>query len=163
MLRAYGLMSLFGLTLLAAGCRESMEPAAHDAARPATDISAGAPNDPVLFYSTYLGGSGDDEGFGIAVDAAGNAYVTGLTSSINFPTTSGALQTAYRGSTDAFVTKLNPTGSGLVYSTYLGGGGFDFGQTIALDALGDAYVTGQTNSSDFPTTPGARRWGRWQN
>ena len=84
--------------------------------------------DPVLFYSTYLGGSGGDKGYGIAVDSSGNAYVTGLTPSTNFPTTSGAFQTTLNGTSDAFVTKLNPTGSApLVYSTYLGGSGTDAG------------------------------------
>ena len=96
--------------------------------------------DPVLFYSTYLGGSGSEEGLGIAVDTAGNAYVTGATDSINFPTTQGALQTTRNGVGNAFVTKLNPTGSGLVYSTYLGGG-YDSGSAIAVDMAGNAYVT----------------------
>jgi hypothetical protein len=115
--------------------------------------------DPVLFYSTYLGGSGNDQGLGIAVDSAGNAYVTGITGSTNFATTAGASQTIYGGgSEDAFVTKLNSTGSGLVYSTYLGGGGGfgnDEGRGIAVDPAGNAYVTGNTNSPNFPTTPGA--------
>ncbi|PYN28613.1 MAG: cell surface protein, partial [Candidatus Rokuibacteriota bacterium] len=78
-----------------------------------------------LVYSTYLGGSGVDEGFGIAVDTLGNAYVTGFTSSTNFPTTAGAFQATFGGTEDAFVTKLNPMGAGLVYSTYLGGSGVD--------------------------------------
>jgi len=115
--------------------------------------------DPVgsmLLYSTYLGGSGDDFGRGIAVDAFGNAYVTGQTFSTNFPTTAGAFQTAFGGGVDAFVTKLNPTGSApLVYSTYLGGSGLDVGFGIAVDTAGDAYVTGLTSSSNFPTTAGA--------
>ena len=101
--------------------------------------------DPVLSYSTYLGGSGSDEGQGIAVDAAGNAYVTGLTQSTDFPTTPGAFQTTYGGGEfDAFVTKLNPTGTALVYSTYLGGSGYDYGRGIAVDTAGNAYVTGVT-------------------
>src|SRR5439155_726812 len=110
-----------------------------------------------LVYSTYLGGSGPDDGKGIAVDAAGNAYVTGSTASSNFPTTIGAFQTIKGGSGNAFVTKLNPTGSALVYSTYLGGSGAigDYGAGIAVDAAGNAYVTGITSSSDFPTTAGA--------
>jgi hypothetical protein len=112
--------------------------------------------DPVLSYSTYLGGSGTDEGQAIAVDAAGDAYVTGYTSSTNFPTAAGAFQTSYGGgAADAFVAKLNPTGTALVYSTYLGGTGNDYGQGIAVDAAGDAYVTGLTASANFPTTPGA--------
>jgi hypothetical protein len=107
-----------------------------------------------LVYSTYLGGSFFDDATGIAVDAAGNAYVTGGTSSNNFPTTPGAFQRVPGGDDDAFVTKLNPTGSALVYSTYLGGSGFDDPSGIAIDTTGNAYVTGGTDS-DFPTTPGA--------
>jgi hypothetical protein len=113
--------------------------------------------DPVVAYSTYLGGSGNDQGIGIAVDAAGNAYVAGNTTSTNFPTTAGAFQTTNQGSHDAFVTKLNPTGSGLLYSTYLGGSGDDYGNGIAVDGAGDAYVTGSTTSTNFPTTAGACR------
>src|SRR5439155_1110671 len=77
--------------------------------------------DPELSYSTYLGGSGRDEGNDIAVDTAGSAYVTGSTTSTNFPTTAGSFQPAYRGSFDAFVAKFNASGSALVYSTYFGG------------------------------------------
>ncbi len=103
-----------------------------------------------LVYSTYLGGSDDDSGAGIAVDATGNAYVTGLTNSINFPTLHPA-QTAFGGYQDAFVTKLNALGNALVYSTYLGGSDGDRGAAIAVDAAGNAYVTGETTSVDFPT------------
>jgi hypothetical protein len=114
--------------------------------------------DPSLIYSTYLGGTGQDYGYGIAVDAAGSAYVTGYTSSNPFPTTLGAFQTGYAGGAlDAFVTKLNPTGSALVYSTYLGGSGADYAYSIAVDATGNAYVCGYTNNgvTSFPTTLGA--------
>ncbi len=112
--------------------------------------------DPILAYSTYLGGSGDDNGMDIVADALGNAYVTGTTDSPNFPTTGGAFQTAFKGGTsDAFVTKLNPTGSAVVYSTYLGGNGEDDGFGVAIDGAGNAYVTGATDSSNFPTTGGA--------
>ena len=103
-----------------------------------------------LVYSTYLGGSGFDAGYAIAIDAAGNAYVMGHNYLADFPTTPGAYQTTTHGVYDAFVTKLNPSGSGLVYSTYLGGTGDDGGLGIAVDALGNAYVTGTTNSSTFP-------------
>src|SRR5207247_109742 len=101
---------------------------------------------------TYLGGSGYERAPGIAVDAAGNAYVTGFTDSANFPTTPGAIQTNFAGTTDVFVTKVNPSGSGLAYSTYLGGTAADVGYDIVTDAAGNAYVTGYTNSTNFPTT-----------
>jgi len=108
---------------------------------------------------TYLGGSGTDEGFGLAVDAAGDTFITGNTSSANFPTTMGAYQTSLGGSGNikAFVSKLNPAGSSLVYSTYLGGGTGDYGQALAVDGVGNAYVVGDTYSTNFPTTPGRRR------
>src|SRR5215203_6343235 len=86
--------------------------------------------DPVLVYSTYLGGSGFDQGYAIAVDSLGNAYVTGQTAAIDFPTTAGAFQTNYGGG-DAFVAKLDPAGTSLVYSTYLASAG---GNGIAVDA-----------------------------
>ncbi|HVX64026.1 MAG TPA: SBBP repeat-containing protein, partial [Pirellulales bacterium] len=111
--------------------------------------------DPTIVYSTYLGGSGADYGYGVAVDSSGNAYVTGYTNSTNFPTTAGAYQTAYAGNEDAFVTKLNAAGSGLLYSTYLGGSSADSGYGIAVDDAGEAYVIGATASTDFPTTVGA--------
>ncbi|MDP9159568.1 MAG: SBBP repeat-containing protein [Acidobacteriota bacterium] len=106
--------------------------------------------DPILSYSTYLGGSGDDAGNAIAVDSAGNAYVTGSTQSPNFPTAS-PFQSAYHFNTDAFVTKLNPAGTAFIYSTYLGGNGLDTGFGIAADSSGNAYVTGGTTSTNFPT------------
>src|SRR5437870_3644449 len=111
--------------------------------------------DPVLAYSTYLGGSNSDGGSGIAVDAAGNAYVTGNANSTNFPTTTGAFRNGLVGFADAFVTKLDPTGSTLLYSTYLGGSNFNDATGIAVDAAGNVYVTGSTLSNDFPTTVGA--------
>ena len=109
--------------------------------------------DPVIAYSTYLGGSGSDIAGSIAVDASGNAYVTGLTWSLDFPTLN-PLQPNPGGANDqgdVFVAKLNPEGSALVYSTYLGGIGFDYGNDIAVDGDGNAYVTGTTRSLDFPT------------
>ena len=106
--------------------------------------------DPVLSYSTYLGGTGGDVAYGIAVDSSGNAYITGTTGSVDFPIVS-AEQPTYGGSGDAFVTKLNPTGSGIIYSTYLGGSGPDTGNAIAVDSAGNAYVAGSTSSAGFPT------------
>ena len=112
-----------------------------------------------LAYSTYLGGSSSDYGYAIALDGAGNAFVTGQANSANFPTTAGAFDTSRNGNYDAFVTKLNAAGSALAYSTYLGGSGGaipeDWGNGIAVDGAGSAYVTGDTDSSDFPTTAGA--------
>ncbi|MHB8747788.1 MAG: SBBP repeat-containing protein, partial [Aggregatilineales bacterium] len=116
--------------------------------------------DPSLVYSMYLGGSGNDQGSAIAVDSGNNVYVVGLTvgnfrGGSNFPTTGGAYQTFVNGSYDAFVTKLNASGSALVYSTYLGGSGLEKANAIAVDASGNAYVAGYTYSPDFPTTTGA--------
>lgn len=112
-----------------------------------------------LVYSTYLGGNLEDAGYGIKVDASGNAYITGHTNSsgtgmggVAFPTTVGAHDTNLNGGQDAFVAKLNPNGSALVYSTFLGGNGVDSGRGIAIDANGTAYVTGRTDSNNFPTT-----------
>jgi len=107
--------------------------------------------DPVLAYSTYLGGSADDGALDIVVDSAGNAYVTGFTTSADFPT-ANALQPVYGGgSVDAYVTKINADGSALVYSTYLGGSSDDIAQSIAVDSSGSVYVTGYTGAQDFPT------------
>ena len=115
-----------------------------------------------LVYSTYLGGSGNDASYasGIAVDTAGQAYVSGFTDTpgSGFPgTTSSLIQNANGGGQDAFVTKLNAAGTALVYSTYLGGSGTDIGYGIAVDTAGNAYVTGQTNTSGsgFPGTAGS--------
>jgi beta propeller repeat protein len=105
--------------------------------------------DPALVYSTYLGGSGLEEGYGIAVDGAGNVYSTGFTLSANFPTTNPQ-QAIFGGDWDAFVIKLDATGSP-VYSTYLGGSGLEWGESIATDSTGNAYVAGYTDSDDFPT------------
>jgi hypothetical protein len=137
------------------------------------------PTGTALGYATYLGGSGrnytnssgvtsnvSDQGNAIAVDGSGNAYITGSAGSGDFPITSGAIQTnnvSAAGFTNAFVTKLNPTGTALVYSTYLGGTGSgsaspgygDQGNAIAVDTAGDAYVAGSTGSGDFPVTTNA--------
>src|SRR5437899_2354900 len=136
----------------------SFEVAAYDSTKPLII-------DPVLAYSTFLGGSNDDQGLAIAVDAQGNAYVTGDTGSADFlqgdpfPTTSAAFRTTPAG---IFVTKLNADGSALLYSSYLGAAGSDFVSGIAVDAAGNAYVTGFTDSGNafrldapFPTTPNA--------
>jgi hypothetical protein len=104
--------------------------------------------DPVLLYSTYLGGSGDDQPSGIAVDSTGSVYVAGYTDSIDFPlATLGSLPA---GSTHVFVAKLDPTGSNLVYADYIGGNSQDYGYALALDGANDVYITGSTASSDFP-------------
>jgi len=106
--------------------------------------------DPVLVYSTYLGGNANDEGWTIAVDGAGAVYVAGETDSTTFPTVS-PIQAVYGGGlADAFVTKINPAGTALVYSTYLGGSFDDYASAIAVDASGNAYITGSTYSTDFP-------------
>lgn len=103
-----------------------------------------------LLYSTFLGGSGNEEVFGMIIDAPMNAYLTGRTTSLNFPTLT-PMQNMNRGANDAFVTKINPPGTALVYSTYLGGAGVDRGQGIDIDGAGNAFVTGSTTSPDFPT------------
>jgi len=114
--------------------------------------------DPVLLYSTYLGGIHDDDGQAITTDAAGNAYVLGLTASQNFPITANAYQTVRSNlgtyTYDVFVTKISPSGV-LLYSTFIGGTGNDYAFSIQVDPLGYAYFVGQTQSTDYPTTPGA--------
>ncbi len=135
---------IYGSYVVAADRQVSFQLGAYDATRPLII-------DPVLVYSTYLGGSGVEAAFSdIAVDPAGNAYVTGVTRLGDFPT-ANPLQQASGGFEDAFVTKLNPTGSALVYSTYLGGSSIDLGVSIAIDPIGNAYVAGYTASPDFPT------------
>lgn len=118
--------------------------------------------DPVLAYSSYFGGNSDDAIRAVAVDGAGNIYLTGVTRSTNFPVARATQGTKAGGSTniDAFVTKLNPLGTTVLFSTYLGGTGNENNATetagsIALDANGNVYVAGDTVSTDFPTTPGA--------
>jgi hypothetical protein len=107
-----------------------------------------------LIFCTYLGGSGDDRAFGIAVDSSNNTYITGWTQSANFPTVNPA-QSKIKGTRDAFVAKLNPAGSQLLYSTYLGGTGMDQANAIAIDASGNAVVVGDTTSTNLPVTSGA--------
>jgi hypothetical protein len=108
-----------------------------------------------LVYSTLLGGTSDDYATSIAIDPSGNAYVTGYAGSPDFPITSGAFQTVNKSGGDCFVTKLNASGSALIYSTFLGGSQIDQASGIVLDSAGEAYVAGSTDSSDFPVTPGA--------
>ena len=122
--------------------------AAYDASKPLVI-------DPTLSYSTYLGGSNTEQGNGIAVDSTGNAYVVGLTSSADFPLAPipGPLDATLGGSQDAFVAKVNASGTELIYSTYLGGSNTDAGNGIAVDSTGNAYVVGTTSSSDFPVVP----------
>ena len=103
-----------------------------------------------LIYSTYLGGNGFDKANAIALDSSGNAYLTGESRG-TFPIVGGFQPSSGLGFTDAFVAKLNPTGSALVYSSYLGGGNIDEGRGIAVDSAGNAYVTGNTVSTNFPT------------
>src|SRR5262249_44181504 len=105
-----------------------------------------------LLYSTYLGGSGTDQGNGIAVDGSDNAYVTGYTTSTNFPTTNPLQASSGGGLQDGFVAKINNLGSTLLYSNFLGGSGTDQGNGTAVDGSGNAYVTGFTTSTNFPTT-----------
>ncbi|MCS1351642.1 SBBP repeat-containing protein [Mechercharimyces sp. CAU 1602] len=108
-----------------------------------------------LRYSTFLGGAQSDQGEAIAVNNEGNAFVSGISRSTNFPVTSGAFQTQLRGSQNAFVTRLNPDGSGLVYSTYLGGSDAEDASAIAIDGGDQAYIVGSTSSTNFPVTSGA--------
>jgi hypothetical protein len=138
-----------GSYVLRAANRVGFQVAAYDASR-ALVI------DPVLAYSTYLGGGASEVAYAVAADLRGNAFIAGSTESTNFPTTPGALRSGgVAGVADAFVAKLNADGSALVYATYLGGSSHDVALGIAVDALGNAYVAGQTNSVDFPTSAGA--------
>nr|MDO8112568.1 SBBP repeat-containing protein [Candidatus Sigynarchaeota archaeon] len=127
-----------------AGCEYGFEIGAYD-------TSEALVIDPVeLAFSTFLGGGDYDSGLAIAVDTAGCAYITGNTQSSDFPTVT-AYEAALNGNLDVFVTKLNATGNGLVYSTFLGGGSSETGYSIAVDATGCAYITGYSDSSGFPT------------
>jgi hypothetical protein len=132
----------------------------------AYDTSRALIIDPVLAYSTFLGGTGEEFGIEIAVSVHGNAFVTGLTTSVNFPTKPSGARFGPGGGSDVFVTKFSAEGNQLIYSTYLGGSsnenfyddlelpGVTYGG-IAIDSIGNAYITGSTRSSDFPTTIGA--------
>ena len=114
--------------------------------------------DGALTYSTYLGGSGTETGFGITADSSGNAYITGFTNSTNFPTMNPIQANNGGGfNVDVFVTKLNSQGSALVYSTYLGGAGAESGRGIAIDSANNVYIAGTSDSGDFPIVAGALR------
>jgi hypothetical protein len=108
-----------------------------------------------IVYSTLLGGSDDDEGKDVCVDHLGAVYLTGVTVSADFPVTAGAFSAVHSGLRDVVVAKLDPSGGGLEYATFLGGSGSDWGKSLAVDGTGNAYVTGYTNSEDFPATFGA--------
>jgi hypothetical protein len=108
--------------------------------------------DPVLTYSTYLGGTGSETAYSVAIDSAGDAYVTGVTASTNFPTTASAYQPVYAGDGDVFVTEFNPAGTGILFSTFLGGTGDDTPAQIIRDGAGEIFIVGSTTSSNFPTT-----------
>jgi hypothetical protein len=114
-----------------------------------------APAGNALVFSTFLGALGSDTGEAIAVDGAGYVYVAGETYSSAFPTTLGAADTTHNDLADGFLTKLLPDGSGLVYSTFVGGASVDTASGLALDLTGNAYLAGTTSSNDFPTTLGA--------
>jgi hypothetical protein len=135
--------SIKGRYVLYSGNRAGFHVAQYDTEKPLII-------DPELTYSTYLGGGLSDSGYSIAIDSSGNAYITGTTFSANFPT-QDPYQTDNEGNSDAFVVKLNPGGSALLFSTYIGGSNADEGYGIAVDASDNVYVTGSTVSSDFPT------------
>ncbi|MCG3157757.1 MAG: hypothetical protein DKINENOH_04393 [bacterium] len=116
----------------------------------AYDMSAPLVIDPILIYSTFLGGSDQDISNAIAVDGAGSAYITGFTSSLDFPVANALQPVCVCLDQDIFVTKLNPSGTALVYSTYLGGTRRENGFDLVVDAAGNAYVSGWAQSSDFP-------------
>lgn len=113
------------------------------------------PSGTALVYATYLGGSQADEGNAIDVNAAGEAFITGFTRSANFPATAGSVSTSFGGVYDAFVTKLDATGSSLVYSTFVGGSATDQARAISVNGAGEAFVAGYSASANFPVTPGA--------
>jgi hypothetical protein len=110
--------------------------------------------DPIFVYSSYLGGSAEDNAYGIAVDSSGSVYLAGRTSSVNFPVVN-ALQGTKSTGFDGFITKLNAAGSAIVYSTFIGGNGAEAFNDIKVDAAGNAYVTGQSSSTNYPVTAGA--------
>ncbi|HEQ78895.1 MAG TPA: hypothetical protein ENN76_01360, partial [Euryarchaeota archaeon] len=108
-----------------------------------------------LVYSSFLGGSSEEVSRGVAVDPDGFAYITGYTYSANFPVTTEGFQNSHLGGAEAFVAKLSKDGKRLIYSTFIGGDGTSVGNAIAVDEFGHAYIVGNTNSADFPTTQGS--------
>jgi hypothetical protein len=141
-----------GRYLIRRGNRIGFKVATYDQSRPLVI-------DPGLVYSTYLGGSGDDGAVGVAIDGSGNAYVTGYTSSADFPTKDAFQKNYGGGQDDAFVTKIDNAGTSIVYSTFLGGSDIDGGSGIAVDSSGAAYVTGETSSTDFPVMHPIQKYG----
>src|SRR5439155_2863046 len=136
-----------GRYVVKSGHRVGFEVARYDRGRPLVI-------DPTVVYSRFVGGTGDDESFGVVVDGTGAAYVAGFTTSSNFPVTTGSFDGTFGGVADVFVAKLNATGTSLVYATFIGGSNDDEAFNIAVDANGAAYVTGYTASSNFPVTSG---------
>jgi len=138
------------------GRKVSFQLAKYDAGKPLVV-------DPKISYSTYVGSTSDEGAFDVAVDASGNAYITGITGSSGFPTTTGALDTSFGPNPlgiamafgDAFVTKIAADGKTLVYSTFVGGNGADGGNAIAVDSTGNAVICGATTSTDFPLSSNA--------
>ncbi|MEZ4769005.1 MAG: SBBP repeat-containing protein, partial [Caldilineales bacterium] len=124
---------------------------------PMTDgVRRGPDDNPTdLIYSTFLGGSSTEESYAVALDDMGSAFVAGTTLSYDFPTTPGAFDPYHNGYWDNFVAKVNPDGSALEYATFLGGDNIEYYPNIDVDGAGNAYITGRTSSSNFPTTPGA--------
>ncbi len=110
--------------------------------------------DPVLTYSTYLGGSGGDTAYGVALDSTGDVYVAGVTASTNFPVSSSTFQSTYAGDGDVFIAEFNPAGTGLIFSTFLGGTGNDTPAEILLSSFGNLFIVGSTTSNNFPITSG---------
>ena len=139
--------SIDGRWIIKGGTQVGFEIGAYDSSRPLVI-------DPALAYSTYIGGTGTDGAFGVAIDSVGDAYVTGFTTSTNFPT-KNPFQKALAGGIDTFVTKFNRTGTALVYSTYIGGNSTEYPFGIVVDSSGSAYELGNTGSANFPTTAGA--------
>jgi hypothetical protein len=137
------------------------DPSYNGTAQPTTDVfvSRFDATGTALVWSTYLGGSGGDKPYAVVGSGAGTVIVVGNASSSNFPTTAGVWDRTLGGSSDVFVTRLNATGSALLWSTYLGGGSGDVGNDGAVAADGSVVVTGVTSSSDFPVTPGAYQTG----